>query len=199
MIKVLKFGGSSVRTSENIKHVLGILKQYTAHENVICVVSAIGGTTDNLFKAGKLALDKDDAYEEVFEDIKNNHLDIVSDLLPKTNDELISYLTYEFNNLKTLLHGIYLINELTPKTLDKLASFGELISSRIITEVANDRGMNTHNKNSQDLIITNSNFNNAEINYSITNKNIQDYFKKPHQLTILPGLYLNLNMGKSQH
>ena len=194
MIKVLKFGGSSVRTSKNIEHVLGILKQYTEHENVICVVSAIGGTTDNLFKAGKLALDKDDAYKVIFEDIKNNHFDLVSDLLPQANDELISYLTEEFNNLKALLHGIYLINELTPRTLDKLGSFGELISSRIITEVANDRGIDTINKNSQDLIITNSNFTNAEINYPITNKNIQEYFKITQQLTILPGF-----VSKSQH
>ncbi|HKK12007.1 MAG TPA: bifunctional aspartate kinase/homoserine dehydrogenase I, partial [Flavobacteriaceae bacterium] len=83
---------------------------------------------------------------------------------------------------------IYLINELSPKTSDKLLSFGELLSSYIIAETMKARGLNAVRKNSQDLIVTNSSFTKAEVNYELTNANIKDYFNKAKQrITILPG------------
>ena len=195
-MQVFKFGGSSVGSSKNIKQVIAILEQYSREDQVICVVSAIGGITDKLLIAGQLALEKNNAYVEIFEEIKNTHFNIVSDLFTNSNDSLIEFLNGEFDRLKFLLHGIYLINELTPKTLDKLASFGELISSQIITEFAKDKGIHAVRKNSQDLIITNSNFTNAEVNYLVTNRNIKTYFKNPHQLTILPGFVSKSNQGE---
>jgi len=197
MVKVLKFGGSSLKSSKNIKYVLDILEQYTLNNKVICVVSAVGDTTDQLIDAGKLALKKNEAYLDTFNDIKKKHFDLVVDLIPQDHDEINLFLTNKFSNLKTLLEGIYLINELTPKTLDKLTSFGEIISSHIITEVAKISGIESVCVNSQELIVTNSKFTNAEVNYDLTNKNIQGYFNTPQQLSVLPGFVSKSQQGEN--
>lgn len=195
-MEVLKFGGSSVGSSKRIHQVVDILDRYSKHGKVVCVVSAVGGITDKLLKAGQLALEKNESFAAEFDDIKKIHLSLVSELIPKDNDYVLEYLEEELSYLKNLLDGIYLINELTPKTSDKLTSFGELMSSFIITEVAKHRGIDAVRKNSQELIVTNSSFTKAEVNYLITNKNIKDYFKTAHQLTVLPGFVAKSNLGE---
>ncbi|MGB1309537.1 MAG: aspartate kinase, partial [Oceanihabitans sp.] len=98
----------------------------------------------------------------------------------------------------SLLDGIYLINELSPKTTDKLMSFGEIFSSFIITEALKKRKALANLKNSQELIITNSNFNKADVDYHLTNTNIKDYFNKANQkITILPGFISKSKLGES--
>ncbi|MBQ0741523.1 hypothetical protein J9332_45345, partial [Aquimarina celericrescens] len=75
------------------------------------------------------------------------HYTLLSELIPSENEAAKRYLDNELNYLKNLLDGIYLINELTPKTSDKLVSFGELMSSYIITEAIKLRGIDAHRKN----------------------------------------------------
>ncbi len=187
-MKVLKFGGTSVGSSKNINNVISILEKYSKSGSVACVVSAVGGITDKLLLAGKKAQNKDDEYLNVFNTIKDIHLNIVTELIPNNNTSVISYIEEKLSELKNLLDGIFLINELSLKTSDKLVSFGELLSSFIIAETMKSRNVSTERKNSQELVITNSNFTKAEVNYNITNKNIVDYFKSANQkITILPG------------
>jgi aspartokinase/homoserine dehydrogenase 1 len=196
-MNVLKFGGTSVGSVKNINNVISILENYSKKDKVICVVSAIGGITDKLLKAGELAQTKNELYASDFEDIKQIHLNLVSELIPKADKTIITYLEEKLSALKSLLDGIYLINELSPKTSDKLVSFGELLSSYIIAETMKSRGLKTLRKNSQELIITNSNFTKAEVNYSITNTNIKAYFKTAEQqITILPGFISKSQSGE---
>src|SRR5690606_6847139 len=187
-MKVLKFGGTSVGSAKNINNVINILEKYSKNDKIVCTVSAVGGITDKLLLAGKQAKNKELEFVETFNIIKNSHLEIVKDLLPSKNESVLTYVENKLDDLKSLLDGIYLINELSPKTSDKLVSFGELLSSFIIAETMKSRGLSAECKNSQDLIITNSNFTKAEVNYSITNKNIQDYFSNnSEKITIIPG------------
>ncbi|APY12299.1 bifunctional aspartate kinase/homoserine dehydrogenase I [Seonamhaeicola sp. S2-3] len=196
-MKVLKFGGTSVGSSKNINNVINILEDYSKNDSVICVVSAVGGITDKLLLAGKLAQNKDSEYSKVFTTIKDIHLSIINELIPNNNSNVIAFVEENLKALKSLLEGIYLINELSPKTSDKLVSYGELLSSFIIAETMKSKGLSAERKNSQELIITNSNFTKAEVNYSITNKNIQDYFKSASQkITILPGFVANSTLGE---
>ena len=196
-MKVLKFGGTSVGSSKNINKVISILEAYSKESLVVCVVSAVGGITDKLLLAGKQAQNKDHAFLETFNIIKKSHFDIIKALNPKNNDAILSYTDDKLNALKSLLDGIYLINELSPKTSDKLVGFGEKLSSFIIAETMKNRGLSAERKNSQELIITNSNFTKAEVDYSITNKNIQAYFKSASQkITILPGFISKSKLGE---
>lgn len=187
-MQVLKFGGTSLGSSKNINKVISILENQTKNNKVVCVVSAIAGVTDALLKAGELAKNKDTQYIKAFQDIQKKHLLIVEELKPMHNKEIQSHLKDQLGDLKKLLDGIFLINELSPQTTDKLMSYGELLSSYIITEVIREKGIAVTRKNGQELIITNSNFTKAEVKFDSTNKQIHDYFSTAGQdLTIVPG------------
>ena len=187
-MKVLKFGGTSVGSSININSVISILEQESKNDNIVCVVSAIGGITDQLLQAGQLAVNKDDAYKDAFNVITERHISIVKELVTGENNSLIDAIETKLESLQNLLDGLYLLNELTPKISDKLVSFGELLSSYIITETMKSRGIDVKRKTAQDLIVTNSDYTKAEVNYKETNLNIENYFKTSStKTTVVPG------------
>ncbi len=196
-MNVLKFGGTSVGSSKNINQVISILNQYAKHNTLVCVVSAVGGITDKLLLAGKQAQNKELAYTDTFKTISDIHATIIKELNPNNSASILEIISPKLDELKELLNGIFLINELSPKTSDKLVSFGELLSSVIIAETMKSRGMLAAYKNSQDLIITNTNYTKAEVNFSLTNNNIKAYFKEaPQQISIVPGFVAKSTTGE---
>ncbi|MFD2916055.1 bifunctional aspartate kinase/homoserine dehydrogenase I [Psychroserpens luteus] len=196
-MNVLKFGGTSVGSTENINKVISILDKYSKDDRVICVVSAVGGITDKLLKAAELAQTKNQDYILEFDAISNRHHKILTELTLSENQNISAHLNDKLQELRSLLDGIFLINELSPKTSDKLVSFGELLSSFIIAETMKSRGMNCVRKNSQELIVTNSNFTKAEVQYQQTNNNIKSYFQEAkQQITILPGFISKSTLGE---
>lgn len=196
-MKVLKFGGTSVGSANNINQVISILENESKTDQVICVVSAVGGVTDKLLSAGRLAQLKNEDYKEVFSGIQRIHLKLIESLIPKKNKEIINHTEAKLQELKDLLDGLFLINELSPKTSDKLVSFGELLSSYILTETLKSRGIYAEGKNAQELIVTNSNFTKAEVLYKDTNSLIKTYFKSANQdITVVPGFVSKSNLGE---
>lgn len=196
-MKVLKFGGTSVGSAKNINNVIDILAANSANNSIICIVSAVGGMTDKLLLAGNLSKNKDILYGDMFLTIKNSHIAIVKELIPLDNKHVLDEVTRILDDLKSLLDGIFLINELSPKTSDKLVSFGELLSSFIIAETMKSRGLATELKDSQELIVTNSNFTKADVDYVVTNQNIRDYFITAQQkITIIPGFISKSKSGE---
>ncbi|AUC76312.1 bifunctional aspartate kinase/homoserine dehydrogenase I [Olleya sp. Bg11-27] len=195
-MKVLKFGGTSVGSAQNIKKVIAILQKESLTSPIVCVVSAVGGVTDKLLQAGALAKQKDKSYLTVLDKIKSIHYKVIEGLTSESK-AIITEVDQKFEALNQLLNGIFLINELSPKTSDKLVSYGEILSSFIIAKTMEGMGLNAFLKNSQDLIVTNSNFTKAEVNYDITNKNIIDYFNKANQqITVLPGFVSKSQAGE---
>lgn len=188
-MNVLKFGGTSVGSAENIKKVIEIVKSASENDHVVVVVSAVGGITDKLMRASQKAIANDLNYKNDFNKLKQQHVEVMEGLLSgstllDTKDVIFEKLA----ELEKLLDGIFLINELSPKTTDKLLSFGELMSSLIIFEAMQEYGLNVQLKNSQNLIVTDSNFTNASVQFEETNANITSYFEHNKKLvTILPG------------
>ncbi|MFC0605813.1 bifunctional aspartate kinase/homoserine dehydrogenase I [Winogradskyella pulchriflava] len=196
-MKVLKFGGTSVGSAENINKVISILEQQSKNSNIAVVVSAVGGITDKLLEAANLACDKNKDYIDKYNAIWSKHNSVIEGLflnpnkdktIQKSQDELQDLISIKLNELRNLLDGIYLINELSPKTKDKLLSFGEGLSSTIIYHTLKSRNLDATLKNSQELIITDLNFNNAAVNFDITDSNIQSFFKSnSNSIVLLPG------------
>jgi aspartokinase/homoserine dehydrogenase 1 len=196
-MKVLKFGGTSVGSAENINKVISILQQQSKSSKIVVVVSAVGGITNKLIEAAELACEKDSDYINKYNNIWSIHNKVIEGLfinpendneIQQQHDVLHEIISDKLYELRSLLDGIYLINELSPKTKDKLLSYGEYCSSTIISYTLRSRHNDAQLKNSQELIVTDSNFNNAQVNFTITNKNIHDYFKNSEPLiTILPG------------
>ena len=132
-MKVLKFGGTSVANAENISKVITILKSESKKQKLAVVVSALGGTTDMLIKAGELATQKDKDYIKVFQNISERHHKTVEGLIKGPRKRTVfKQIDDMLNDLKQILQGIYLINEFSDKSRDKILSFGELLSSYII-------------------------------------------------------------------
>ena len=193
-MKVLKFGGTSVGSAENINRVISILENESKKSKMAVVVSAVGGITDHLIDAANLACNKDLEYVSVYISICSRHNIIIENVFEasESNNENIQevqgIVSSKLNELKSLLDGIYLINEFSAKTRDKLLSFGESLSSTIIYYALKQRNIDAALKNTQELIVTDLNFNNATVNFDITNTNISTYFNSnTSSIVLLPG------------
>lgn len=197
-MKVFKFGGTSVGSSENIKKVMSILENNSKNDHIAVVVSAVGGITDKLLKVANLAINKDESYKEILEEIRSQHLTIIDDLISgPQNKEVKETVLNKIAGLENLLNGLFLINELSPKTTDKLLSFGESLSSYIIANALQSKGLDAVLKNSQELIITNDDHTKAAVISDRTNKNITSFFStNEHCITILPGFVSHSESGE---
>ncbi|NQX85639.1 MAG: bifunctional aspartate kinase/homoserine dehydrogenase I [Flavobacteriaceae bacterium] len=198
-MKVLKFGGTSVGSSSAIAQVIRIVKNLSQNEQLVVVVSAVGGVTDQLIKAAKFAAKKDITYKQTLNDIKSKHLLICKDLLQDafSFDTTLKILKDRFIHLERLLDGVYLINELSPKTTDKLLSFGEQFSSLILSKTMELSNIDIVLKNVQELIITDTNHTSANVDFSLTTHNIKTYFKNnSSRVTLLPGFISKSKCGE---
>ena len=186
-MKVLKFGGSSVANSENIQKVIAIVANASKKEKIAVVVSAFGKTTNNLLAGANLALEDIKVAKETLENIKTLHYKVIDDLILKNKKEVLIEVSSLFERLTSIYEGIFLLQELSNKTLAKVSSFGERLSSYIIAN-ATSENLNAIHKESRDLILTNNDYLNAQVNFKITNQNIASFFKEnKHQITVLGG------------
>ena len=186
---VLKFGGTSVANAENISKTVAIIVNKSKEDKLVVVVSAFSGVTDLLILAGKTASLKDKTYKEIISDIDKKHKDAIDELIPLSDQsEIIEKINSDINLLKTLLDGCYLLGELSGRTADIVAGFGELLSSRIIAAALKQKIVNSTFKDSREIIKTNSNFGKASVDFEISNKLIADYFKSNnYQVVLFPG------------
>ena len=198
-MKVLKFGGTSVANAENIKLVKNISENYIKDHQLVVVVSALGGVTDLLIKALQLASEQDITYKEVYNSIKARHIETLEGLLTKGSQKKVKdAILKEFETLKTLLDGAYLIGETTPKLSDKVLSYGELLSSFIINEYFVDQKLDSIRKDSRLLIKTNSNFGHAAVDFKTTNTLCANYFENvSYQIIVVPGFVAKSVEGDS--
>src|SRR6188768_1623324 len=131
-MKILKFGGSSVATPERIQSVIEIVKPYLAGE-VAVVFSAFGGVTDVLIQISKLALEGNLEYKSKLAELEKRHLEAVRELVGiQKQSSILAQVKFMINELEDILHGVYLVRECTPRTLDYIMSFGERLSAYII-------------------------------------------------------------------
>ncbi|TBX70187.1 bifunctional aspartate kinase/homoserine dehydrogenase I [Flavobacterium silvisoli] len=186
---VLKFGGTSVANAHNISKAIDIVTQKSKENKLAVVVSAFSGVTDLLILAGKTAAAKDRNYKEIINQIDKKHKEAIDELIPLSEQsDIINTINSDINLLKTLLDGCYLLGELSSRTADMIAGFGELLSSQIIALALKQKVSNTGFKDSREVIKTNSNFGKASVDFTTTNQLIADYFKNnTHQVVLFPG------------
>lgn len=188
-MQVLKFGGTSVANAENINKVVSIVQQSLQKGKTIVVVSALGGITDNLIAAATLASEGDELYKEKLQAIEQRHLEAVKALIPVTQQSgVLSMVKKHCNEMEDICNGIYLLQELSAQTKDRIMSYGELLSSQIITHRFNVLGTDAVWKDSRELIQTDSNFGNAAVDFAVTNQRFTDYISSSvKNLFVLPG------------
>ncbi len=188
-MKVLKFGGSSVASAENILLVENIVKKSSEEAPVTVVVSAFSGVTDALIRAAHTASQKDESYRECITELENRHLAVVKELLPITEQShWLSFVKKHFNDIEDLCNGIFVLGEFTGKIRDRLTAYGEFLSSRIIAARMKSASLDVVWMDAGALVITDSNFTHAKVDVEKTFANIQHYFEEnAHQIFIAPG------------
>jgi aspartokinase/homoserine dehydrogenase 1 len=189
-MQVLKFGGTSVASAENIGKVIAIVTSALAQGPVGLVVSALGGTTDALISVGRTAAAGDEVFRTTLRQLEARHLTAAEHLLPDaaSQTEIQPWLTAQFTELARLADGIFALGELSPRTLDKLMSYGELLSSRLVVAAFQARGIATAWADSRQLIRTNSRFGMAQVDEEVTERQVR-YFQQEttETLWVAPG------------
>jgi len=188
-MQVLKFGGSSVANAVNVSKCIAIIYNAIEKDTTIVVVSALGGITDGLLNCATAASIGDEAYIESLKAIEQRHLDTVRELIPVTSQSsILSMVKKTCNELEDILKGIFLLRELSARTKDHVVSFGELLSSRIISAGLAARDISNNWKDSRELIITDSRFGHALVDFPATEKKMHAYFQSVIAvLYIVPG------------
>ena len=132
-MKVLKFGGSSVATSESILKVKSIVQ--AQDDVVVVVVSALGGVTDELVRIAALAESADASYLEKLQALKKRHVDACDELVGSGKDGKLLRLAVDslLNELDSICRGVFLLKVLPKKSRDQILSYGERLSSLIVT------------------------------------------------------------------
>lgn len=196
-MQVLKFGGSSVANGENIDKVVTLVQQALTKDKTILVVSALGGVTDMLIQAGALAAAGNEVYKEKLQEVERRHLETVKVLLPITRQSsILSLVKTRCNEIEDICSGVFLLNELSPRTQDKIVSYGELLSSLIIAARFGSLGIDHVWKDSRELITTDSRFGHATVDFSRTNRQIESFVAaSATPLFVLPGFIASDSQG----
>ncbi len=137
-MKVMKFGGTSIGSAENILNVKNIIEKESGSQ--VIVVSALGGITDKLMETSLLASNGNPDYEYNFKEIISIHLNAIEMLHfdKKFKDELLDKVNELLDELSNIFKGVFLINDLSQRTSDKIVSYGERLSSIIMSYVLSD-------------------------------------------------------------
>ena len=177
-MKVLKFGGSSVGKPERIRGIVAILKKYQARgDRFTVVLSAFGGVTDGLIDMATKAEHGDTHYVTAFEAVKKRHIDAAQELLsPARFAEILPLIEKNTDDLHGVLRGIFLIHEVSPRTLDYVVSFGERLSNLIVAYTLDEAGIPAEFLDARKIIKTDKNFGSAKVDFEETDRLVAEYY-----------------------
>ena len=182
-MKVLKFGGTSVGSVDSIRQIQQIIARQT--DDCIVVVSALGGITDQLLRAAHLALENGEEYMEVYQQIRQRHLDMIQTLIE--NATVRQMLCHEIerilDELRSILFGVHLIKDLSPKSEAAIVGYGERMSSRIVTAAL----PGAVRKNSLEFIRTEHKHGQILLNSELTDQLVREAFSPMPHLAVCPG------------
>jgi len=178
---VCKFGGSSISNAENIIKVSDVLQSKLETDNITCVFSAIGKTTDNIIKCAETALNDIKECTRIFEHIEKYHNDIVYNLFDVHSQLIIlEKIDTIFLEMEHICQGIHYIKDFSNKTKDRLISYGETLSSIIIFNYLYNKLPYTKIKllDTKKYIKTDSNFGNAKPDFNKTESLINTIYNQ---------------------
>ncbi len=177
-MKVLKFGGTSVGTPDTIKGLLQILKDYYLRGDRFAVVfSAFSKVTDTLIDLATRAGKGDAHYRDVFEKLRERHFAAIEQLLePANRPPVEAEMAANFEALGNVLQGIFLLHEVSPRSLDFVVSFGERNSAFIVAHAMRQAGIPTEFLDTRELIKTDAHFGSAKVDFEESNRRITAYF-----------------------
>lgn len=182
-MKVLKFGGTSVGSVAGLRNVKDIVEG--CDEKVIVVVSALGGVTDKLIATAKSAANGDPAYLQNYAAIVTRHHEMVDEIVPENARlDVLSVINPLLEELGNIYRGVNLIKDLSRRTLDIVVSYGERLSSVIISRVINEARL----FDARNFIVTKYQFNKHILDTDRTARRVHDIFDNADfKVAVVPG------------
>lgn len=174
-MRVFKFGGASVKDAAGIKNVYDVL-QKVGYEDVLLVVSAMGKTTNALETVIKNYFDKSAELNSSVQEVKKYHNQILMDLFDDEKNEVFTAVNTQFSDLE-----YFLAHNKSPNynfVYDQIVSYGELISTTILSHFMTFMGIKTQWLDVRNYIKTDANYRDAEVDWELTQKNIAKNVKR---------------------
>ncbi|MGN0225728.1 MAG: bifunctional aspartate kinase/homoserine dehydrogenase I [Prevotella sp.] len=184
-MKVLKFGGTSVGSVKSILSLRRIVENEAKHQSVVVVVSALGGITDKLLETSRLAKCGDDRWKSEFEMIVDRHHKMIDTIIDdtKSREKLFNIVDALLEQLRSIYFGVYLIHDLSEKTQDAIVSYGERLSSNIVSTLI--KGSKWYD--SRDFIKTQRKNNKHILDSELTRRLVKETFTVLPRISVLPG------------
>ncbi len=197
-VRVLKFGGTSVADSERIRTVVGIVRGDPWEGRRVVVVSALGGVTNALLEAAGSAAAGESGWEVRNREIVERHGSAAAELArPSDRDALARAMDGWAGELRDLLHGISLVRECTPRTLDSVLAFGELNSSALVAAAFRTAGVEAHAVDARGLLITDDTFGAAIVDREATDPRVREQLAGPGPLPVVTGFLAATPRGET--
>ena len=186
-MKVMKFGGTSVGSVKSILSLKKIVETEARTQPVVVVVSALDGITDALISTSQLALNGDERWKEEFDAMVTRHHQMIDTVILDNQKRVDLFNTVDqlFEQLRSIYYGVYLIHDLSCKTLDTIVSYGERLSSNIVAALFK----NGVRMNARDFIRTEKKQGKHVIDADLTTQLVKEAFKDLNDKTIyvVPG------------
>ncbi len=171
-MQIYKFGGASVKDAQSVRNVASILEN-TPHRDILIVISAMGKTTNALEEVVTNYFNEDkNALDESLQKVKDFHYQIISELFENKNHPIYWKIDGLFGEISSFLE-----RNKSPKhsfVYDQIVSFGELISTHIISHYLNDKVIRNTWLDARNLVKTNNNYREGEVDWEETNRNITE-------------------------
>lgn len=183
-MKVLKFGGTSVGSVQSILNLKRIVEEAASKQSIIVVVSALGGITDKLLSTSELARQGDESWKNEFESMVKRHHEMVDEVIKDSKKkELLSTIDMLFDQLHSIFYGVFLIHDLSQKTMDAIVSYGERLSSYIVTALIDG----AVRKNARDFIRTERKNGKNTLDSELTYQLVREAFAALPSISVVPG------------
>ena len=191
-IEIFKFGGASLADAAAVNQALDIIA-LPRKTQLVAVVSAIAGVTDALLALSATAKKGDlHTVDEALALLHRRHRDIVTRVVNRIRERnrVVQAVAADFEELRTLLHGVASLKELTPRTSDFIVARGEQLSARLVVAGLSARGIEAEYVEAAELIHTDGVFGGAFPDLSATDRAVRNRLRpllRKRRVAVVPG------------
>lgn len=196
LMKVLKFGGSSLGDADRIKRVAQIIKAAREQQPIAVVLSAMQGVTNLLLQAAGEAAVGDASYHDRVQEILQRHAAAVEGLFAaRDRAVVIGPIEDLIHDLSELLRGVELVKECSPRTSDLIVSFGERMSCRLVVAYLDTLGAESVMVDARHMIITDNSHGSAVVDFPLSYRLIEETLSDLSEIPIVTGFIASSDEG----
>ncbi|MBZ4220414.1 MAG: bifunctional aspartate kinase/homoserine dehydrogenase I [Chlorobium sp.] len=197
-MKIYKFGGTSLGSAGRIKNVADIIAGALAECKLIVVVSAIHRVTDLLLESASKASSGDIGYQSTVDELEQLHLSIAGELFSGALlQDVTASIRAELLELHDIVQGLFLLGELSEKSLALVLGFGERFSARIVSHYLQERNIASFFVDARELIVTDANYVDARVDAHASELNIRKRFASFEGVPVVTGFIAAAPDGSS--